>query len=88
MLREKSDDGDFGIEANIGKLDHSFDLAGHRGTYENESRIYPSLAHLLYVGDARIAEGTNAASKQGARNLGRSANAFRDGGDANSLGTV
>jgi len=36
---KKSDNGDFGIEAHIGKLDHSLDLTGHRGAYEDELRI-------------------------------------------------
>ena len=46
------DNGDFGIEAHVGKLNHSLDLAGHGGAYEDELRVQPGLSHLLDVGDA------------------------------------
>ena len=38
-LARKSDNGDFGIEGHVDKLDHSLDLAGHRGAYEDELRV-------------------------------------------------
>jgi len=52
LIGKKSDNGDLCIEAHVGKFDYSLDLAGHGGAYEDELRIYPTLSHLLYVGDA------------------------------------
>jgi len=39
VLGKKPDNGDLSIEAHVGELDHSLDLAGHRGAYEDEWRI-------------------------------------------------
>ena len=82
--RELFNDLDLGVEADIGVLNNTFDLAHHRRPQQEEARFDARAMHALDVLDSGICERAETRTDQGSCDLTITKRHLCDAGDGHS----